>query len=934
MGFQLSITNKFFLAFFLIAIVFLKPQAILAQAIPDNSLITPKNVVPEFSLIVNKDSVPGQLSIKVGTSQFPINSFFSFQDSVSGGWNSLPKNTSSQAGWSVRVEEVTPSIKYVIYGESNEYKITRTVEKLQGKVKVSDNIINKLDSDLALMTKNYLQFSGQTINQENLYLAGIKLSTSNCQPSVLHSCEANFLDPLTPAETLSNKYSISKIDREASAINGNRTLFYTDGVNGLGLFAEDNATRVHAKLWVEQISKQGGIVDTNFMLSPKGQYTKVWFIYPTNSSDYFDFINPLRNDLGVNFTIQGSTLVGNTYIDSLTTMATNTDATVSASLSKGIFAQKKGVYIDFFHQNLSQYFARTGTKYPILFMPLQEVADPNPDYGFPMAFGTSFVKDSGQKETARLQTILSQIHQGAPDTKVLMYFNRWLSAEDYRHSLCADRPIYTDSRVLNSRGNQFSQAGYYSHYPTIEQPDGNSKSITFNICYYYGQQGNSYYSSNKQVVEKAVNTVGFDGIFFDEFDNKTMGTTYNAQDGVTADINPKTFKIDRKKANLTLLTLSAQIEMVDYLQSRGKEIVAGFPPLTKELTAKHFPRFVEARADSLDGKEVALSHLYTPILYAFPKLNDEITSRLRQSLQYGSLLYHSYISYDFDNNISQKIYPITPLELHKGYIIGKEKIITTVSGNYGYKDFSGLQVYIYDNNGALVSSKNMTKFDNTNNYNYVSVQLEQAQIAIIERTDSTALSGNLYINDGPNSINNRPAQIVNNNKIILKSSNGYERVVTTADRGGRDIPPGYYVIRGVPVNQTYTFTVQDTAPGYRAPLTTYKVGSDLNVENTINIGLLPANYAISGTLFIAPDLTNRPESLDGHQISIDGNGIHEVTTTTVREGQHGYYVFRYLLPGQYEVKVLDLPAGYTTESSAKFTLSDSLIKTVNFALKF
>jgi hypothetical protein len=48
------------------------------------------------------------------------------------------------------------------------------------------------------------------------------------------------------------------------------------------------------------------------------------------------------------------------------------------------------------------------------------------------------------------------------------------------------------------------------------------------------------------------------------------------------------------------------------------------------------------------------------------------------------------------------MYPITPLELHAGYIIGGERIVTKLSGLYGWGDASAHEVHVFDDTGREV----------------------------------------------------------------------------------------------------------------------------------------------------------------------------------------------------------------------------------------
>ena len=53
-------------------------------------------------------------------------------------------------------------------------------------------------------------------------------------------------------------------------------------------------------------------------------------------------------------------------------------------------------------------------------------------------------------------------------------------------------------------------------------------------------------------------------------------------------------------------------------------------------------------------------------------------------------------------HLVQYMYPITPVELHAGYIIGKERIITKTSGMFGWNDASTHEVHVFDDTGREV----------------------------------------------------------------------------------------------------------------------------------------------------------------------------------------------------------------------------------------
>ena len=50
--------------------------------------------------------------------------------------------------------------------------------------------------------------------------------------------------------------------------------------------------------------------------------------------------------------------------------------------------------------------------------------------------------------------------------------------------------------------------------------------------------------------------------------------------------------------------------------------------------------------------------------------------------------------------LTHYMFPITPVELHEGYIIGQERIITNRSGLFGWGDSSRHEVHVFDDQGA------------------------------------------------------------------------------------------------------------------------------------------------------------------------------------------------------------------------------------------
>ena len=84
---------------------------------------------------------------------------------------------------------------------------------------------------------------------------------------------------------------------------------------------------------------------------------------------------------------------------------------------------------------------------------------------------------------------------------------------------------------------------------------------------------------------------------------------------------------------------------------------------------------------------------------------------MMDSLDYGVLGNFSFISipagHDVWPTIAEHIYPTTPLELHEGYVIGKERIVTKVSGRYGWNDDSRHIVRVFNAAGQEIKEHGM-----------------------------------------------------------------------------------------------------------------------------------------------------------------------------------------------------------------------------------
>jgi hypothetical protein len=159
-------------------------------------------------------------------------------------------------------------------------------------------------------------------------------------------------------------------------------------------------------------------------------------------------------------------------------------------------------------------------------------------------------------------------------------------------------------------------------------------------------------------------------------------------------------KIIQLKSSITLLTQPWRLALIRKIQKRGELIGNGGTPHTRTMTQIHFPKFVETGSIS----NCTRNQLYTPIA-----LGDHLTEQnetdaykvMLRALDYGCMYYwyNDTKVIPTHHHLTSYMYPITPVELGEGYLIGEERIITNRSGIYGWNDNSTHEVHVFDDMG-------------------------------------------------------------------------------------------------------------------------------------------------------------------------------------------------------------------------------------------
>ena len=415
----------------------------------------------------------------------------------------------------------------------------------------------------------------------------------------------------------------------------NPTVCATKGNAGVGLLPLDDVYRVHA----EARAGEGviALADRHLVLAPGKSYTCSWAILPFDAAEgYWGFINGARRLLDVNFEIDG-----------------------------GFAFLRNGPLTDAWSdQQLGDFIRFKDAKYLC-------ASIAHPMYNGTYSHGTSFQRialDSYVTSFERWRAL-------SPERKCLVYFHCFIDVVE-------DGPtLFADARHLNADG---SQADYGDAVNKLYVP----------------LDDNSYGPAVAKNIDLIFDTTKADGVYWDEQEYSRFYYTYaEPWDGYSGDIDPTTHALIRKKSSVTLITEAWRLALAKKILARGP-LIANGPCLTQARRALKFPAFVETGSIS----NCTQAHLYSPIA-----LGDHLTERSEEDA-YGVMLaaldfgcvYHWYNDMTVlptHPHLTSYMFPITPIELREGCIIGKERIVTNRSGRYGWGDASAHEAHVFDASG-------------------------------------------------------------------------------------------------------------------------------------------------------------------------------------------------------------------------------------------
>jgi hypothetical protein len=271
-----------------------------------------------------------------------------------------------------------------------------------------------------------------------------------------------------------------------------------------------------------------------------------------------------------------------------------------------------------------------------------------------------------------------RIKRLCPEVMFSVYFHCFLDVRDG-----AEEDYYNDRR-LRSTGEQ----GIYStEYMRIFNPT----------------LDNDFGPAIAKNIDVIIDKIGADSVYWDEIAYSKYKYHYGEPwDGCSADIDPSTLQINRLKSSVSLISLPFQVKLIERIMAHGPLVTNGMPQTRTHAQLK-YQAFTETGS---------ISNCLRTLLYSPVALGDHLTERsgtdayrwMVKALDYGCV-YNWYSQRVIPQypTIASYMFPITPLELHEGYIIGAERILTNRSGMFGWGDGSQHEVHVFNDEGAEVT---------------------------------------------------------------------------------------------------------------------------------------------------------------------------------------------------------------------------------------
>lgn len=602
------------------------------------------------------------------------------------GWNGLPAPFSQdnypdvtqqlgpEASWQPETGKVDERTVQVA-ATGSAYRLRRTVRLVGGRVDINDEFTNLRDDVTAIV------------------------------PRVR----------VTAREDYGPRYS------PGLEVSANPVIFLSGTHSSLGLVMVDSVSRRRVRPYVPSEGNRAGFQINRVALDIDADQTFSWSIYVVKQGEgYFDLVNRVRSDWDTNFTVQGPFAfvylldAEGRFAFETSDLEWNIDEVrADPSALRKYLAWKPAKivalmpWLDYDPGAFDRVITRE--EYQELMPPLIEAlrkADPDIQCIGCIETPYTTLHVEGVEGADKLPTI----EVGDP-TKLLNEELTDEQAEIIKRGM-RDR---ADSLILSADGKP-----YYELYVRGGKPIAPAVRV-------FPQPGNGHARFLREQVEFLIDEVGLDGVYFDMFALGQIGSMRSylegKWDGISAETSFDTGEAYGKYIDCSLAAIPVKVELINWLLSRGKVIVANRHSTSREEQALPINRFTETGWElnkmywEPGTEPPAMNYLFfgqlgSPIGLGINNPDDGtpraewLMKGLMTYLRHGQVYYHHTLregpmsgpgSREFGP--MARMFPITPIELGKGFIVARERIISAVSMVRSWSKQDRPVVHLFDMNG-------------------------------------------------------------------------------------------------------------------------------------------------------------------------------------------------------------------------------------------
>lgn len=451
----------------------------------------------------------------------------------------------------------------------------------------------------------------------------------------------------------------------------NSSSFGHNGVNGIGLMPMNTEFHIHAYNYVN--GNAIGLIDRETAIPPNAEICQELVIIPSKP-DYWDFINRLRRLNGANISLDGPF------------------ATFSMAYQHKVFSDKQVI-----HRMRGK-----SAKYALM------------DTYNTIPHGSEYKKDPKQVEL--VTNSIARLRRLCPDIRQAIYFHSQLDS-------AKDLSRFAKDHVLMKNGQPatYGSPDMKIFYTTLDNETG------------------KMFEERLQFLMD----MGFDAVFWDEISHSGPRYHYGEPwDKCSADIDPDTHKLIATKSALAIIQMPWKVKMINMIRQRGLYILAN-GEMYGDLLKLKVPTFAETGVI----ENCARMQAWTPMQYGDFIRHDytqqEMYKNMLDGLDFGLLYAWPHLSMPavpkgipiekyITKTLTEYMYPSTPIEIHGGYVIAKERIITNRSGLFGWNDNSRHKVIFFGADGSIKKDA-AAPVKTINGCTFSEIKLESLESAIIVR---------------------------------------------------------------------------------------------------------------------------------------------------------------------------------------------------------